>query len=146
MDQSSLNQRSLKNDHKCQWTNHVAQKMRYYGISESLIKRIVRFPKRTQYGIAPDTVAVMQPTANKKKPQEIWVMYQEKSQKKYHVSGITYQGKQNAAMEKAMEKINTLENKKIIISAWRYPGVTPVGKEFHLPDDVMADLVNFDTL
>ena len=29
-----------KNDDKFYWTRHVADKMRYYGISESLIKRI----------------------------------------------------------------------------------------------------------
>src|SRR3989344_907332 len=66
-----------KNNDKYRWTNHVKGKMVYYGISESLIKRIVRFPKRKETGVAEKTVAVMQPTSNKKKPQEIWVMYQE---------------------------------------------------------------------
>lgn len=84
--------------------------MRYYGISESLIKRITRFPKRTEVGIAPETVAVMQPTPNKKKPQEVWVMFQ------------------------------TVGERKRIISAWRYPGVSPVGNKIEIPDDVMMDL------
>ena len=99
-----------KSDHKYTWTNHVQDKMIYYGISESLIKRITRFPKRTEEGIAPGTVAVMQPTPNKKKPQEVWVMFQ------------------------------TVGEKKRIISAWRYPGISPIGKKIQIPDDVMMDL------
>ena len=92
------------------WTNHVQDKMRYYGISESLIKRITRFPKRTEEGIAPNTVAVMQPNTNPKKPQEVWVMFQR------------------------------VDDKKRIISAWRYPGVSPLRKKIEIPDDVMMDL------
>ena len=102
-----------KNDYKYEWTNHALQKMMYYGISESLIKRITRFPKRTEEGIAPNTVAVMQPTANKKKPQEVWVMYQWKGEKKR------------------------------IISAWRYPGVTEPGKKLQIPEDILIDLEKY---
>ncbi|MBI5732943.1 hypothetical protein HY967_03220 [Candidatus Jorgensenbacteria bacterium] len=53
--------KSPRNDDKYSWTHHVFDKMRYYGISESRIKRIVRFPNRTEEGIASQTVAVMQP-------------------------------------------------------------------------------------
>lgn len=81
----------------------------HYGISESLIKRITRFPKRKEEGIAPKTIAVMQPTSSKK--QEIWVMYQ---------------------------KIN--DTKKRIISAWRYPGVSPIGKKIPIPDEILQEL------
>ncbi len=124
-----------KNDSKYQWTMHVFQKMRYYGISESLIKRIVRFPKRTESGIAPDTVAVMQPTANKKKPQEIWVMYQSKMHKeKTELAGVSG----------PIDRLGTLSQKKIIISAWRYPGVTPIDKSLHIPSEVLDDLANYE--
>lgn len=91
--------------------------MRYYGISESLIKRIIRFPKRTEEGIAPGTTAVMQPGSNKKKPTEIWVMFQEIGEKTF-----------------------TAPAKVRIISAWRYPGISPLGKKIQIPDDVMMDL------
>ena len=64
-----------KNDDKFYWTRHVADKMRYYGISESLIKRIIRYPKRLEEGVAPDTFAGMMPAGSVKRPQEIWVMY-----------------------------------------------------------------------
>ena len=97
-----------KNDSKYQWTNHVQQKMMYYGISESLIKRITRFPKRIEEGIAPKTVAVMQPTSSKK--HEVWVMY------------------------------TLVGEKKKIISAWKYPGISPIGKKIPIPDEILQEL------
>lgn len=111
-----------KDDGKYQWTNHVKDKMLYYRISESLIKRIVRFPKRREVGIAPGTVAVMQPTQNKKQPQEIWVMYVEV-------------GRQSAINHQllAVPKLR-------IISAWRYPGISPVGQPIPIPDEVLMDI------
>ena len=107
-----------KNDAKYQWTNHVQQKMMYYGISESLIKRITRFPKRIEEGIAPKTVAVMQPTSSKK--HEVWVMYQEI-------------GKKPAGGGSA-------SGRKKIISAWKYPGISPIGKKIPIPDEILQEL------
>jgi len=107
-----------KNDDKYRWTNHVMGKMVYYGISEGLIKRIVRFPKRKETGVAEKTVAVMQPTSNKKKPQEIWVMYQTI-------------GQQPAVGSRPKVRV---------ISAWRYPGVSPVGKAIPIPDEILHEL------
>jgi hypothetical protein len=116
-----------KDDSKYEWTNHVKDKMLYYGISEGLVKRIVRFPKRKEVGIAPGTTAAMQPTSNKKKPQEIWVMFQELKR------------------AKPKEKNNPLafaQPKKRIISAWRYPGVSPVGKPIPIPEEILQELAN----
>src|SRR3989338_178858 len=64
-----------KNDEKYVWTNHSIDKMAYYRISESLVKRTVRFPKRVETGVAPNTIACMQPTGSKKRSSEVWVMY-----------------------------------------------------------------------
>ena len=94
---------------KYQWTQHVRDKMRYYRISESLVKRIIRWPKRIQEGIAPGTTAFMQ-TQSSKKASEIWVMLTQRP---------------------------TL---KIIISAWRYPGVSQPSKPLPIPDDIRAEL------
>lgn len=106
-----------KNDSKYQWTQHVQDKMRYYAISESLIKRIIRHPKRTQEGIAESTIAAMQEGTNKKKPTEIWVMY-----KQLGPSGPF------------------LPPKVRVISAWRYPGMSPVGKPIPIPDEILQEL------
>ncbi len=114
-----------KNDEKYQWTNHVMDKMVYYGISESLIKRIVRFPKRKEIGIAPETTAVMQPRGNQKRPQEVWVMYQEITGRADSASGLLTIG---------------FRPKIKIISAWRYPGVSPAGKKIPIPEEILQEL------
>ena len=110
-----------KNDNKFYWTRHVADKMRYYGISESLIKRIIRYPKRLEEGVAPDTFAGMTPAGSPKRPQEIWVMYQK-----------------NAKRKTKSEKL--LSGKIIIISAWRYPGISPVREKIPIPQDVLGEI------
>lgn len=76
------------------WTKHSKGKMYFYKLSESQIKRILRSPKRAEEGVAPDTIALMQPAGSRKNPYEIWVMVQDE------------------------------KNKRKIISAWRYPGKT----------------------
>jgi hypothetical protein len=90
-----------------------------------LIKRVVRFPKRREEGIAPGTTAVMQPTPNKKKPQEIWVMFKELG------------GKANSGSKIL---VSSLQTKRRIISAWRYPGISPVDKKIPIPDEILQEL------
>lgn len=101
--------REPKNDKRLYWTRHVKEKMRYYGLSEGRLRRILKSPQRREKGIAPKTTALMQP-AGTKKPSEIWLMYQEVGQKKR------------------------------IISAWRYPGVSPVGEPIPIPEDIIEEL------
>ncbi len=62
------------------------------------MKRVISYPKRIEEGIAPDTIAMMQPAGTEKHPYEIWLMIQE---------------------EKTRRKV---------ISAWRYPGKTKPGQ------------------
>ena len=86
------------------------------------MKRVLRAPARVEEGIAPKTVAVMQPAAPrgqatyarglataaaKKWRYELWVMYQ--------------------------------DTKKVrkIIAVWRYPGVSPVREPPPFPEDLM---------
>lgn len=120
-----------KNDNKYQWTEHVKGKMVYYGISESLIKRIVRFPKRKEEGVAPKTTAVMapygSPSLGKKLPYrgEVWVMYQELGRR--------------PSSNSLQLTINNLPKARII-SAWRYPGISPVGKKIPIPDEIRQEL------
>lgn len=82
---------------KVVWTNHAKGKMRFYGLSESRVRRVIHSPKRIEEGIAEDTIAAMQAAGSAKHPYEIWVMFVEK------------------------------KNERRIISAWRYPGVTKPG-------------------
>lgn len=99
-----------QNTDKIIWTKHSMEKMRFYNLSENRIKRVLRNPSRKEEGIAPETLAVMQRTGTKKHPTEIWLMFQD-------------------------------SGKKIkIISAWRYPGISPVGKAIPIPQDILEEL------
>jgi hypothetical protein len=84
--------------------------MLFYGLTADRVKRIIRSPKRVESGVVKNTIAVMAPGLNKKKPSEVWTMYQQKG------------------------------SIKILISAWRYPGVSPVGKQIPIPADILAEL------
>lgn len=106
-----------QNTDKYIWTNHSVMKMRYYGLSENRIKRIIRFPARIEEGIAPNTVAAMQPADSKKKYQEIWTMYQIQ--------------KSNLKNQKSKIKV---------ITAWRYPGKSP--KRDPIPREIMQEIQN----
>ncbi|MCR4323080.1 MAG: DUF4258 domain-containing protein [Candidatus Azambacteria bacterium] len=106
-----------KNDEKLTWTMHIVQKMMYYGISEGLVRRVINTPTRVEEGVAPGTTAVMQPTGGKHK-KEVWVMYQPLKVK-------TKSGKP----------------KLHVITAWRYPGVSPVRSAIPIPHDILLELI-----
>lgn len=108
----------LPEKEKIVWTNHVKDKMRYYRLSQAQVLRILRRPGRKEEGIAPQTVAAMQPAGTKKNPKEVWMMYQT----------INSQFK-----NQKLKKIK-------IISAWRYPGVTPAGERPIIPEDVLNEI------
>ncbi len=76
------------------WTFHSRAKMRHWGLSEARVKRILHAPTRTEEGIAPKTMAIMQKAGSVKHPCELWVMVEDK---------------------------RSVRN---VISAWRYPGAT----------------------
>lgn len=127
-----------KDDGKYQWTNHVKDKMRFYRLSESLVKRVVRFPKRVEEGIAPNTIAVMQPrVAGGKTKEEIWVMYQELGRKSSSNHSVKSQDDHGASQ---LSTANLQPIKKRIITAWRYPGASPIGKPIPIPEDILREL------
>lgn len=101
-----------KNDKKYHWTQHSVKKMMFYGLTADKVKRVIRNPKRIESGVAENTIAVMISGLNKKKSSEVWVMYQQK------------------------------DVRKVIISAWRYPGISPVGKQIPIPTDILEELKN----
>ncbi len=115
-----------KNDAKYIWTNHVVRKMMHYGLSADRVKRVMRSPTRSEKGIAPDTIAVMQPTGSKAKPTEVWVMYATKKS-------------QNS---KTKTQNFSMGPRKVVITAWRYPGISKVRDEIPIPADILAELKN----
>lgn len=82
------------------WTTHAKAKMAFYKLSPARVRRVLHSPKRIEEGVAPKTIAMMQPGAVRKIglkeswTQEIWIMFQDSPRERK------------------------------IISAWRYPGVT----------------------
>jgi len=88
--------------------------MRQYRLSEKRVLRIFKKPDRKEEGVAPETVAVMQITGTKKHPTEAWMMYQ------------------------IIKKPKQIK----IISAWRYPGRTPIGQRPIIPEDTLEELDN----
>jgi hypothetical protein len=92
------------------WTKHAREKMRFYRLSESRLKRVLRNHKRKELGIASGTIAVMQPTTSKH-TSEIWLMYQNLRKR-----GIR------------------------IITAWRYPGKSPIRGPIPIPLEILEEL------
>ncbi|HUD08952.1 MAG TPA: hypothetical protein VMQ48_02575 [Candidatus Saccharimonadales bacterium] len=115
-----------KNTEKYEWTQHAAFKMKQYGLTAQRILRVVKNPQRTEEGIVKNTIAVMQPASLRTKDgkrvwsQEIWAMYQIKGKSK-NEKGKTF----------GMAKIR-------LISAWRYPGVSP--KRDPIPEEILREL------
>lgn len=107
-----------KNTRYLKWTNHVAKKMMFYGLSATKVKSVLSRHNRREPGIAPGTTAVMQKAGSRKRPQEIWVMYQDK--------------------ESIQDGIKT--PKRIIITAWRYPGVSKPRVAIPYPEGLLSEL------
>ena len=118
------------------WTQHAKAKMAYYKLSESRVRRVIKSPLRVEEGIAPDTVAYMQPVSYKTKNgqktwnQELWVMVAAGANKQ-HITDNLQQEKDVKANNKSKVESSKQDSKfKIrnssvrIISAWRYPGMT----------------------
>ena len=108
---------------KIYWTEHVKEKMRYYGLGENRILRVMRNPKRVEEGVAENTSAAMQRAGSVKHPYEIWMMYQRK-------------GKRQKEKVKSKEDNNQI----VIISAWKYPGITKPGSVIPIPEDILNEL------
>lgn len=114
------------------WTMHAKDKMRYYKLSESRVKRVINFPKRIEEGIAEDTVAMMQAGGSAKNPYEIWVMVQRGSGK--------YAKAKTEKEKEVVKKLGIKEKSLKVISAWRYPGTTRPGEG--LPEEILREFRN----
>lgn len=111
------------------FTLHSEYKMREYHLSRQRVIRIIRSPRRTETGIVENTVAVMQPASTKRIngkeiwTQELWVMYK-----------VLGQGK--LTKSKLEQALNQSELK--IISAWRYPGISP--ERDPIPSEILQEI------
>lgn len=90
-----------------EWTFHAKAKMQYYKLSEGRVRRVIKSALRIEEGIAEGTIALMQPQGRGKSEHEIWVM------------------------------VRDVDNKRRVISAWRYPGRTVPGEP--LPEEILKE-------
>lgn len=133
-----MKSKTPQNTSKYYWTKHAAYKMKFYGLSEQRIRSVIRNPMRKEEGIVKNTIAVMQPLSMKtvaKKPvwkQEIWAMYQ----------GNVKNQKLNSKKKTELKNIFGKQKQIKIISAWRYPGVSP--KNNPIPQDIINELSNIE--
>jgi hypothetical protein len=114
------------------WTNHAQWKMKYYGLSKQKVSGIIRRPDRIEKGIAGNgTVAVMQAVSpkmidgRKVWKHEVWTMYQQQKTSNKEQKRILRQG--------------FIGHVKII-SAWRYPGVSP--KNNPIPEAIFQEILD----
>lgn len=119
------------------FTAHSQYKMQQYGLSEQKVKSVMRNPRRREEGIVPNTVAVMQPPSVKRDAlgketwaQEIWVMFQIQSTKN------SQQKTQNKNPDPRL--LLTANSYLKVISAWRYPGVSP--KRNPIPAEILREI------
>lgn len=123
-----------------QFTLHAQYKMKQYGLSEQRVRSVIRNPKRREEGIVPKTVAVMQPTSVKTsagKPvwkQEIWVMYRLRKSEASPNFQIPISNQIRKSKIQNLKSANQIR----IISAWRYPGVSP--KRNPIPEEILREL------
>lgn len=121
------------------FTSHARYKMQQYGLSEQRVKGVIRNPKRREEGIAPRTAACMQPVSVKRVAgrevwrQEIWVMFQTKNQR-----SKASQTDRIAKPEKLAGTVPFGGRQLTVISAWRYPGVSP--ERDPIPADILREL------
>lgn len=113
------------------FTAHSQYKMQQYGLSEQKVKSVIRNPRRREEGIVPNTIAVMQPPSVKRDvlgketwTQEIWVMFQLRPTAGQG-TGVVGRPPLGA-------------NRYRIISAWRYPGVSP--KRNPIPAEILREI------
>ena len=124
---------------KYQWTNHSLMKMRYYGLSQQRVKRVIKSPERIEEGIVEKTIASMQTAGSEKHPYEIWAMYQlpKSKVKSQKLKAET----NNSKLKNIQDTIYKIQNTKIkIISAWRYPGKSP--KNNPIPREILDEIRN----
>lgn len=134
-----------KNNERYQWTLHSIEKMKFYGLSEQKVLGVIKRPKRKEEGIVKNTIAVMQPVSVKMDAKgnlswktEIWAMYQTRKARKSKVASL--KSKENLKMDFFQKLLNPDRIK--IISAWRYPGVSP--KNNPIPEEILWGISESD--
>lgn len=109
---------------KLHWTEHSKAKMKQYGLSKSKLISLIYNPDRTELGLVAGTMALM------RKNRTYSRLRRESQRRGQKVAGETWLMYQD------------FKDKRKIISAWRYPGVSKPGQEIPIPEDIRQELLN----
>lgn len=128
------------------WTQHALYKLKQYGLSQQRIKRVIRNPGRVEEGIVPKTIACMQRAGSQKHPYEIWCMYQARRARNSKSEILNPKQNLNYANRNFPHPPTPSpllgrgwgEGKIKIISAWRYPGISP--KNNPIPSEILDEI------
>lgn len=133
-----------KNNDKYEWTQHSIYKMKQYGLTAQRVLRVINNPQRKEEGVVEKTIAVMQPTSISTKDgkrvwsSEIWCMYQLRKNKELRIKN-NGKDKNLKNIHNSLFMIHNSANRRIrIISAWRYPGVSP--KNNPIPEEIIREI------
>ncbi len=116
------------------WTHHAEAKMAFYRLSKQRIMRVIHAPKRTEEGVAPKTVAMMQPVSVHTCTETVLSDAPQRNAERSRRTPLRFRTavrmieKQGNAKEIWSQEIwvmvQDLGKQRKIISAWRYPGMT----------------------
>ncbi len=125
---------AIKKSKTVSWTHHARAKMNFYRLSEARVRRVLNAPKRTEEGVAPKTVAMMQPASLIFKIKRDAVAAFDFDRGRGQVSAGTPVKSSRTWNDKAPKNeswsqeiwvmVEDSHDRRTIISAWRYPGRT----------------------
>ncbi len=124
---------------KIVWTEHAKIKMKQYGLSVSKLLGILHKPERKEKGIAPGTMAVMKTNKIIKKT----ISLLKKDNKPAFAKTTAWQRRAPGEIWIMFKDAKTQKEGEIrkIISAWRYPGISKLGEEIPIPEDILKELL-----
>lgn len=109
------------------WTRHAEAKMAFYKLSKQRVMRVIHSPKRVEEGVAPKTVAMMQPTAVRIRTAVVPAKARTQNgiRGKWENDKNYLNGKPKESWSREIwVMVQDLGKQRKIISAWRYPGMT----------------------
>ena len=116
------------------WTRHARAKMAFYQLSEQRVMRVIHSPKRTEEGVAPKTIAMMQPTSVRIRTEVVPSKVSHDGAKpgrgtpsRFRSAAQTGGGNGKPKESWSQEiwvMVQDIGKQRKIVSAWRYPGMT----------------------
>jgi len=110
---------------KLEWTLHARAKMNHYRLSPARVRHVLHSPKRIEEGVAPKTVAMMQPASLKTTGSRVAGAggRMGMGSGRFATSPAST-ARQESWTQEIWVMVQDAAGTRKVISAWRYPGVT----------------------